>query len=317
MWDMGADYRILDSLFDGVLVIDRNYNILFANKIIRDACEARGYSAVGNKCHEFSHCSPLPCSGKTPLCGTEEESRTPNDEAVVCPHEKVFSSGKSVAVKHVHYSVGDRERVIDVIGSPIIDEQGIVQEMIEILRDVTEKEECSRRLVEREFFLESVLEGIGEGVVVVDRNFRIILANKGYCSEVKMDCGEIIGRYCYEVSHRHQKPCFEMGEACPVKEAFETGSSRRSVHSHFDKENKIAHIETISFPLRDPSGEITSAIEVLSDVGERITLENDLKRKMTELEEFYNMAVGRELKMVELKEEVEMLRAEVERHRKT
>jgi len=43
--------------------------------------------------------------------------------------------------------------------------------------------------------------------------------------------------------------------------------------------------------------------------------EEELKKKFKELEEFYNMAVGRELRMIELKEEIENLREELERYK--
>jgi PAS domain S-box-containing protein len=178
-----------------------------------------------------------------------------------------------------------------------------------------EIETMRKKLEEQESFLESVLEGIGEGVVVVDRDFKIIRANKGYCSQVKMGCDEIIGKHCYEVSHHRDKPCYENGEECSVKEAFETGSSHRIIHTHFDKENKPIYIETVSYPLKDTSGNIVFAIEVLTDVTQRFLLEQDLKNKVKELGEFYDMAVGRELRMIELKEEMERLREKLKKHK--
>jgi DNA-binding NtrC family response regulator len=45
--------------------------------------------------------------------------------------------------------------------------------------------------------------------------------------------------------------------------------------------------------------------------------EKELKKKVNELEEFYDMAVGRELRMKELKEEIEELREELKKHRKS
>ncbi len=43
------------------------------------------------------------------------------------------------------------------------------------------------------------------------------------------------------------------------------------------------------------------------DITQRRQAEMDLKEKMTELEEFNRLAVGRELKMVELKKEINTL----------
>lgn len=45
--------------------------------------------------------------------------------------------------------------------------------------------------------------------------------------------------------------------------------------------------------------------------------ERELKKKVKELEEFYNIAVSRELRMKELKEEIEQLKEELEKYRKS
>ncbi len=146
-------------------------------------------------------------------------------------------------------------------------------------------------LEEQEAFLESVLEGIVDGVVVVDRDFKIISANRGYCNQAKLNRDEIIGRHCYEVSHHLLKSCFETGERCPVKEAFETGNSHRIIHTHFDNEADPLYIETISYPLKDTYGNVIAAVEVLGDITEKIALENELKKKLKELEELNNVLI--------------------------
>lgn len=300
-------YDILDSLFDGVLVIGKDYSTLFANKVLRDICGVKIEEVKGKKCHEISHRCPLPC-------GSEKERGVKDSGSFICPHKVVFSTARPVNVSHVHYCFDGEERIFSITASPVMDEKGEVREMVEILRDVTEKERLRKKLEEQESFLESILEGIGDGVVVIDRDFKIISANKGYCSQVKISCDEIIGKHCYEVSHHLSKPCYENGEECSVKEAFETGQSHRIIHTHFDKENKPIYIETVSYPLKNESGNIVSAIEVLTDITGRFGLEKNLKEKVKELEEFYDMAVGRELRMVELKEEIERLREELKKH---
>lgn len=163
-------------------------------------------------------------------------------------------------------------------------------------------------------FLASVLDGIGEGVVVIDRDFRIISANRGYCNQVKLREDEIKGRRCYEVSHHFDTPCYENGEDCSAKTAFLTGESQKTRHLHFDKDKRAIHIEITSFPIKDCLGNVTAVIEVLTDVSEKVNLEakrrhveGEMEKKVKELEEFYSFAVDRELKMMELKEEIEAL----------
>lgn len=200
---------------------------------------------------------------------------------------------------------------------PLVSELWAIELLANNIAVYAKKERAFKETHEAEEFSSSILEGIGEGVVVVDRDFRIISANRGYIGQVKLEPEKIHGRHCYEVSHHIERPCFEEGEECAVKNVFETGSSKRAVHTHFDKNGEPLYIQTIAYPLRDPKGRLYAAVEVLEDVTERVNLEKEVNDKMKELMDFYDMAVDRELRMKELKEEVGSLRAEIERLRKT
>jgi PAS domain S-box-containing protein len=178
-----------------------------------------------------------------------------------------------------------------------------------------EKERSLERFEKSEAFLSSVLEGIGEGVVVVDREFRIISANKSYLSSIKVNAAELDGRHCYEVSHHFDRPCFEKGEKCPVYGVFETGGHHMAMHTHFSSDGTPIHVQTNAYPITDQNGKVVAAVETIMDVTERVLLEKDLEKRIKELEEFYDMAVGRELRMIELKEEISKLEAELSRHR--
>jgi len=178
-----------------------------------------------------------------------------------------------------------------------------------------EKERSLERLEESESYLNSVLEGIGEGVVVIDRDMKIISANKSYLEGVKMAAEEVRGRYCYEISHNSSKPCYENGEDCTVKEVFETGQHHSALHTHHTSDRRLIHVLTNGYPIRDVSGNIVAAVETVADVTERVNLERDLEKRVKELEEFYDMAVGRELRMIELKEEIAELREELSKHK--
>lgn len=180
-----------------------------------------------------------------------------------------------------------------------------------ILKDLSvylRKERILSELKQSKDFVSSILEGIGDGVVVIDRDMRIVNANKGYLDQVKRSREEVVGRHCYEISHHIDRPCYLAGEECSVKQAFETGFSKRIIHTHFAKEGSPVYIETVSYPLKDSSGNVISAIEVLTDVSERIALEDEVKKRIEELEDFYEIAVDRELKMIELKKEIEVLK---------
>jgi PAS domain S-box-containing protein len=178
-----------------------------------------------------------------------------------------------------------------------------------------QKERSLERAEESEAFLASVLESIGEGLVVVERDMRIISANKAYLEMAKAPLEEVLGRHCYEVSHERDVPCYEDGEVCTVKRVFETGKRHSALHTHYASDGSPVFVQTHAYPIRDAFGELVAAVETVSDVTEKFKLEKDLEKRVRELEEFYDMAVGRELRMVELKDEIARLREEQARYR--
>ncbi|MGB9716443.1 MAG: response regulator [Thermodesulfovibrionales bacterium] len=62
---------------------------------------------------------------------------------------------------------------------------------------------------------------------------------------------------------------------------------------------------------------VNRALREVEERSARRQAEEELKKRFKELEEFYEIAVNRELKMVELKEEIERLKEELRRHKKT
>ncbi|MHA2220410.1 MAG: hypothetical protein ACXACY_31450 [Candidatus Hodarchaeales archaeon] len=77
------------------------------------------------------------------------------------------------------------------------------------------------------------------------------------------------------------------------------------------------HLKTVRFirtsAIKVPTGEIIAGIEVVRDITERKKIEGELKRRVNELEEFYSMSVGRELRMQELKNKIEKQKSEIKK----
>ena len=67
--------------------------------------------------------------------------------------------------------------------------------------------------------------------------------------------------------------------------------------------------------IRNPAGEVEGYEGIVEDITEQKRAEEEIKRRVKELEEFYEMAVGRELKMIELEKEIERLKEELKRER--
>jgi signal transduction histidine kinase len=105
----------------------------------------------------------------------------------------------------------------------------------------------------------------------------------------------------------------EVAEGCRKSDK----EALRSEHP-FESEESVGDrwFHVIKQRVTDEKGEITGIACVIRDITERKCAEEESKKRVKELEEFYRMAVGREMKMIELKEEIEKLKKELEKYRK-
>jgi DNA-binding NtrC family response regulator len=107
--------------------------------------------------------------------------------------------------------------------------------------------------------LVSYLEGLPEPHILFDRQYRILAANAAYRAQFGPG-GSVVGRTCYEVSHRFTQPCDQAGESCPLARARESGQRERVLHLHHTPQGE-AYVNIELVPLRDAAGDEAWFIE--------------------------------------------------------
>ncbi len=160
----------------------------------------------------------------------------------------------------------------------ICDEDGNINEYQATGRDITDQKNAVETLRQSEEMTRKVLDSVDEGFILIDRDYRILTTNRAFCKQVDLFCEDIIGKHCYEISHRIQQPCYETGEECAVKKVFETGNPSIAYHQHTDASGNILYVETKAFPLKDSSGAVNSVIESISDITEKHLLQEERLR---------------------------------------
>ena len=157
-------------------------------------------------------------------------------------------------------------------------------------QDITERKHAEERVNRSEQFIRGILDTVDEGFIVIDRDYRIVTANKAYCTQTSHPSDEVIGRHCYEISHRSSTPCYEAGEECAVREVFATGEPHAALHKHSDNEHTL-YVETKAYPIKDEAGRITSVIETINNITEKYLLEEE-RLKTQKLESIGTLAGG-------------------------
>ncbi len=126
-------------------------------------------------------------------------------------------------------------------------------------------------------YLEHLMNGITDEIVVVDRDYSIVAANEAFLRTCGSSRDGIVGHKCYAVEPHGRSGCSPyVANGCPARETFRTGNLQTTLRTYLDCSGRERYVEIYCSPLHDKSGEIFQVIEVRRDITERKQLEDQL-----------------------------------------
>jgi PAS domain S-box-containing protein len=121
-----------------------------------------------------------------------------------------------------------------------------------------------------------ILNSTMDYVVYHDPDMRVMWANWKVGELTKLPVEELIGRHCWEVVHKRNKPC----EDCPVILARDTGEPQKM--EKFSPNGLILNMR--AYPIRSEDGKLLGIAEFASDITEQKRAEEALGKTHAELE---------------------------------
>lgn len=286
-----------NTINDMITVHDKDFNIIRANKAAEKILGLPFLEKTpDSKCFKYYHGADEPPEG----CASCQCLTTgiPATFEIFEPHLNMF---------------------IEIRAIPRFDSDNLLTGLIHVVRDITERkknEEHLNRLLhdiskaKKEW--EMTFDGATELMMLIDKDLTLIRSNKSLADFVGITVHDLIGRKCSDIF-----PCspdqtgFCMDRIWSEEPAEWTEVRTTTGHwlyvSHrpvFDENNEFLH-----------SVVIASDITSMKNTQVRLTQsEEELQNRVYELEKFYEMAVGRELRMKELKEENRQLKSEISKY---
>ena len=129
----------------------------------------------------------------------------------------------------------------------------------------------------------SILDNISDEIMVIDKQFKIINVNQTFCKKYNVSKKEVIGRYCYKVTHNIHHICKLPECKCPVIDVLNTGKeSCGIIHSHkgIKEEN---FIEFFAYPIQNNLGKITKVVKIGRDITEQVLKSKKIKNSKENL----------------------------------
>ncbi len=145
------------------------------------------------------------------------------------------------------------------------------------VEDISERKQTEEQLRSSRAFLQTVIDAVPEVTMVVDRQYRVVLANRAACEAAGGD-PVARGLTCHEVSHHRNVPCADLEGICPLNFVVENKKPLTTTHVHTNAQGRTTVVEIAVAPILNEAGEVEQIVEACRDITARRQTEVALRQ---------------------------------------
>jgi PAS domain S-box-containing protein len=212
--------------------------------------------------------------------------------------------------------------------SAIKNEEGEITHFVAVKQDITDRKKAEEIVKNSEQRLAQIINFLPDPTWVIDSEGKVVTWNQAMENLTGIAAEKMVGKGNYEYAlpfYGERRPVlidlvrewnseYEKKYLSIKKE----GNNLVSESHHPNLGDGGIYLSGIASLIYDADGQVAGAIESLRDTTKRKHLEEEMRRNLEELERFNKLAIGREIKMIRLKQEVNELMiqlGEVERYK--
>lgn len=167
--------------------------------------------------------------------------------------------------------------------------------------DITERRNIEQRLRESESRYRSIVENITDAMYSCDFKGKILEVNSVACQMLGYAREELVGAQLAKIDAQES--------AAQIQVRLDQLRERGQMIFESAQRDKNGQVIAVNISARVVSDAAGGRIQAFArDIRGQQTTQDELQRKIKDLELFYNVAVGREMKMIEMKKEITQLK---------
>ncbi|NEV63393.1 EAL domain-containing protein [Thiorhodococcus minor] len=178
---------------------------------------------------------------------------------------------------HLQRKTGDHIDVL-VSATPIDKDEPTAGTTFTAL-DMTEERRAKQALEAERAFLQNVIDGIDDPIMVIGTDYRILRMNRVASQTAAAAQLGPTALTCHQISHGSEQPCSGEDHPCPLLEVLATGRPCKVIHNHCGRNGEPRTFEVVATPLRDEDHALIGIIESSRDITEQLALMEELREK--------------------------------------
>jgi PAS domain S-box-containing protein len=259
---------IFNNVRDGVVMLDREYRIIAANKSVEKWLDSDIKDITGMDSREVFH-----------------------NHSWVCPHcaAEVTFTTKEVNVVTQKVNINDTTYYAELSSYPVLSETGEVTECVVFIHDTTDKMVCHDEILrlynevtQTKEYLEGIIENSADAIVTSDMNGIITSWNKGAEKIYGFTKEEAIGKFLPFVPDSLIDPEWENNRRIRNGEILKRIETLRK-----KKDGSLITVTLTLSPIKNSAGKVIGISGISRDISELKEVEKELVRRNQELSRLF------------------------------
>jgi PAS domain S-box-containing protein len=176
-----------------------------------------------------------------------------------------------------------------------IRKNGSIAGTVVVFRDISERKEADEALRKSRATARGLLDATQESLLLLDKEGIIIAVNQTAARRLHRRPEELVGTNRFDLLPQNLRE----SRKDHFNNVMQTGNP-----ADFEDVRDGIVFHQLYYPVQDKTGVIIGVAIFAQDITDRKHMEEDLKRNVAELEQFSKLAIGREIKMIQLKKEI-------------
>lgn len=177
------------------------------------------------------------------------------------------------------------------------------------VRDITAQKRAEKKLEDILRQQKAILDNIPDIAWLKDSELRFIAVNEAFGRTCNLRPEQLIGKNDFDIWPKEIAERYRLND----REATESGKRKQIEEPLIDKEGHVRWLETVRTPIFDEIGRVVGTAGIARDITERKKMEDNIKKGIEDLQQFKDLTINREEKMIELKKEINHLSKELGR----
>jgi PAS domain S-box-containing protein len=192
--------------------------------------------------------------------------------------QRIMARGKTEKLEEVN-QVGGERRIVEVVKSPVIRDDGEVIGLMGMFTDITYRRRTEEALERERDLLRVLLESVPDRVYFKDAQSRFIRCSNEFAKILgKQSPIELLGKTDFDMfTEEHARPAYE-----DEKRIMETGEPIiNKVEKETWADGRVSWVTTTKMPHRDKDGKIVGTFGISRDITSLKRAEEELRRSQS------------------------------------